>query len=218
MPFVYIVAESETDMLFYIASAENITGSTLDYEPIISRKRSGINAARRMLRHMLTAARNAAGGGEGVFWIAAMDNDRAPQHPDGERPPGNLSKSDRSKANRYDELHNAAYGSGEEIIPGAIAVPVEMLESWVLQALSPDETLDLPYFAEQDSSSARAYYGSEPPPQLKDLARDALKDHGADSWHDFLIDVAAELDSDILAGHSRSFALFRDAIADWDVS
>ncbi|MFT5471066.1 MAG: hypothetical protein ACI8UO_006199 [Verrucomicrobiales bacterium] len=215
MPFVYIVAEDKADMRFYVACTEKITGSPLEYEHIVSRKGSGIGMARKMARHMLRMARAAADGGD-VFWIAALDNDRAPQHPDGAQPTaGKLPKKDRSKANRYDELLEEA---GDAISFGAIAVPVEMIESWVLQALSSDETLKLPIFAKQNSPSAREFHGGNPPPQLKDRAKEAMRNHDAESWPDFLLDVAAKLDPDALSGHSRSFRLFRDAVAAWEIS
>jgi hypothetical protein len=221
MPFIYIVAESEGDVLFYITCAERICGTALDYDYRISRRGSGIAQTRRMLRYMLADARNAHGGGPGVFWIAAMDNDRAPQHPDGARPPGTLSKADQRKTNRFEELLAEASSQGVSSI-GAIAVPVEMIESWVLQALSPDALLKLPAFSEQDAALAIAYYqtnhGSAPPPQLKDLAHAAMKEHGCEDWYEFLIEVADKLDAAKLAEQSRSFKLFRDDLLRWPLT
>lgn len=221
MPFIYIVAESEADALFYIACAERIHATAFDFKFYETRRGSGIAQARRMLRYMLADVRNSSGGGPGIFWIAALDNDRAPQHPDGARPPGTLAAFDQRKASRHAELHAEATAQRVSI-PGAIAVPVEMIESWVLQALSADEALELPAFADQDSALAITYYQvnhrRRPPPQLKDLAHAAMQQHGYQDWTEFLIHIAGRLDADLLARQSRSFAQFRQALASWQLT
>lgn len=221
MPFIYIVAESEADALFYIACAERIHGAAFDFKFYRTSRGTGIAQARRMLRYMLADVRNSSGGGPGIFWIAALDNDRAPQHPDGIRPPGTLSAFDQRKASRHAELH--AEASAQRVsAPGAIAVPVEMIESWVLQALSADAVLDLPAFDEQASALAITYYQVNhrrpPPPQLKDLACAAMRQHGYQDWKEFLIHVAGRLDADLLAQQSRSFAQFHEAVKSWQVT
>ncbi len=221
MACIYIVAESESDTLFYVACAERIKGTAFDFEHYTSRRGTGIHQARRMLHYMLADVRNASAGGPGIFWIAALDNDRAPQHPDGARPPGKLSGIDQRKTNRHLELQ-AEVTKQNISCPGAIAVPVEMIESWVLQALSPNKALELPPFAEQTGALAITYYkqnrNATPPPQLKDLAKEAMKQSGCANWAEFLIEVASTLDADALAAQSRSFAMFRDALAAWQVA
>jgi hypothetical protein len=128
MPFIYIVAESEGDALFYLTCAERIHGTAFDFKFCESRRGSGIAQARRMLRYMLADVRNSHGGGPGIFWIAAIDNDRAPQHPNGARPLGTLTSADQRKTNRYTEL--LAEASSQHVTDtDAIAVPVEMIES-----------------------------------------------------------------------------------------
>lgn len=221
MPFIYIVAESEGDALFYITCAERICGTRFDDMIRVSRRGTGFAQARRMLRYMLADVRNSHGGGPGIFWIAALDNDRAPQHPDNARPLGVLSNADQRKTNRHAELLAEA-SSHSVTSTGAIAVPVEMIESWVLQALSPDALLKLPAFSEQDAALAISYYqtnhGSAPPPQLKDLAHAAMKEHGCEDWYEFLIEVADKLDAAKLAEQSRSFALFREDLLRWQLT
>jgi len=221
MPFIYIVAESEGDALFYLTCAERIHGTAFDFKFCESRRGSGIAQARRMLRYMLADVRNSHGGGPGIFWIAAIDNDRAPQHPNGARPLGTLTSADQRKTNRYTEL--LAEASSQHVTDtGAIAVPVEMIESWVLQALSPGALLDLPAFSEQEASLAITYYRvnhhSSPPPQLKDLAHAAMRQRGCQNWYEFLIEVAGQLDATGLAQQSRSFALFRDDLLRWSLT
>ncbi|MDI1315374.1 hypothetical protein [Prosthecobacter sp.] len=221
MPFIYIVAESEGDALFYLTCAERVHGTAFEYKFIDSRLGTGIAKARKMMRHMFAAIRNSGGGGPGIFWIAALDNDRAPQHPDGARPFGTLSASDQRKTNRHAEL--LAEASSHNVSrPGAIAVPVEMIESWVLQALSPGARLDLPAFAEQEAALAIHYYRlnhrSSPPPQLKDLADAAMRKRGCSDWYEFLIEVASQLDAETLAQQSRSFALFLDDLKRWKLT
>jgi len=221
MPFIYIVAESEADALFYIACAERIHGTAFDFKFYDTRRGTGIARARRMLRYMFAAVEQASGGGPGIFWIAALDNDRAPQHPDGARPPGTLSAFDRCKASRHAELQAEA---SKHVVsaPGAIAVPVEMIESWVLQSLSTGVVLDLPAFAEQTAPLAIIYYQvnhrATPPPQLKDLARAAMQQHGHQDWTEFLIHLAGSLDANLLAHQSRSFAQFHQALASWQLT
>uniref|UniRef100_UPI003782D75C hypothetical protein n=1 Tax=Prosthecobacter sp. TaxID=1965333 RepID=UPI003782D75C len=215
------MAESEGDALFYIACAERIHGTAFESKFYESRRGTGIAQARRMLRYMLADVRHSSGGGPGIFWIAALDNDRSPQHPDGARPPGILSAFDQRKANRYAELQAEVSNHGVSC-PGAIAVPVEMIESWILQALSPSAMLNLPAFAEQTAALAIDYYrinlNSPPPPQLKDLAYAAMRQHHCQEWYEFLIEVAGTLDANTLAQQSRSFALFRDALLQWQIT
>ena len=174
-----------------------------------------------MLRYMLADVRNSHGGGPGIFWIAAIDNDRAPQHPDGARPPGTLSHADQRKTNRHAELLAEA-SSHNVTSTGAIAVPVEMIESWVLQALSAGELLELPAFSEKEAALAITYYQtnqrSTPPPQLKDLALSAMKQRGCEDWYAFLIEVAGQLDAAKLASQSRSFALFCEDLLRWPLT
>ncbi len=220
MSFIHIVAESQGDALFYITCAERICGTAFEYEFYDSHSASGIAMARSMLRHMLAGIRN-SNAGPGIFWIAALDNDRAPQHPDGARPLGRLSNFDQRKPSRYEEIQAEITAHG---VPcqGAIAVPVEMLESWVLQALSPDTLLDLPIFDKQGKALAIEYYRlnhrSRPPPQLKDLAHAAMKVSGCAHRYEFLIEVAGQLDADKLAQQSRSFAQFREDLLRWHLT
>ena len=94
----------------------------------------------------------------------------------------------------------------------AVAMPVEMIESWVLLLCDPHRPA-LPLFAEANQPSARAYYGAAPPPQLKDLCRVEAaargKSLGDYFWH------AAEQNIEAVTAVSPSFRMFVEELAQW---
>ena len=94
----------------------------------------------------------------------------------------------------------------------AVAMPVEMIESWVLLLCDPQRPT-LPLFAEAIQSSALAYCGATPPPQLKDLckAEAAAIQKPLDEyfWH------AAEQDIEATIAVSPSFRMFVEELRQW---
>jgi hypothetical protein len=45
-----------------------------------------------------------------------------------------------------------------------------------------------------------------------------MRQHHCQEWYEFLIEVAGTLDANTLAQQSRSFALFRDALLQWQIT
>lgn len=220
MAFLHLLTEDGSDDLFYEACAERITGRSFDSKCAKVKRGSGIRAVRAAIKYMLKGILR-TGPVADTFFIVALDNDRAPQHPDGARPPGVLSASDQRKINRHEELHAAvAAVLGEDRsqwpIPGALAIPVEMLESWVLLMCDSQRPQPLPYFPSADKPAAQQYHGTtNPPPQLKDLAHSEATARGIANRHELALDIALAHDSAAVAAVSRSYADFRDQLLTW---
>ena len=91
-------------------------------------------------------------------------------------------------------------------------MPVEMIESWVL-LLCNRQRPTLPLFAEAIQASARAYYGAEPPAQLKDLCKAEAAALGKPLdeyfWH------AVEQDLEAAIAVSPSLKMFVEEIRLW---
>ena len=98
----------------------------------------------------------------------------------------------------------------------AIAVPVEMLEAWIIRALKESEPQPARYFSRSESQRARAFYHpTEPPPQWKDLAAEEQARVAVANRQSFYLHVVSTMDMDALAKRSLSFCMFRDALALW---
>lgn len=218
MGFLYILSEGERDEDFYDLIAERVTGHTFD-RPTDFRLRRGASwktalAGGRILLNLLAYW----DGRQDVAVIIAIDNDRAPGHPGSVLPhPRPLVGHDLKKPPRYPSLVKMvedALGRDRRMWPVdvAIAMPVEMIESWVLLLCNPHRPA-LPLFAEADQHSARAYYASTPPPQLKDLCKEEAaalgKTLGEYFWH------AAEQEIDPAAAASPSFRMFVNDLLQW---
>jgi hypothetical protein len=99
---------------------------------------------------------------------------------------------------------------------GAIAVPVQMLETWLLLSLDPEATQgSLPLFSAAKNASAKHFYAGSPPPRLKDLleiwrSRSSHRDLGS-----FILEIASSLNGEDLARKSASFALFQQDLHSW---
>ena len=94
----------------------------------------------------------------------------------------------------------------------AVAMPVEMIESWILLLCDPSRPT-LPLFAEAIQPSARAYHGVKPPRQLKDLCKAEAaalgKSLGDYFWH------ATEKDIEATIAVSPSFRMFVEELRQW---
>jgi hypothetical protein len=217
MASLFIVAESARDQDFYDLLAEKATGCAFDRVesarlPEGSNYKTAIAAARMLLKSLenLTSPQELA-------IIIAVDNDRAPGHPGATPPPRPLVGVDCKKVPRYPavlQMLATALGPSRENWPVdvALAMPVEMIESWVLLLCNPARP-SLPIFAESAQSLARAYHGETPPPQLKDLckleAAAAGKSLGEYFW------FAAEQNLDSAAAVSGSLRMFVDEVRGW---
>ena len=217
MPCLYILSEGERDELFYDLIAERVTGRTFERSSEF-RLRHGANwkTALKLGRILLERIKHWTDP-QDIFVILAVDNDRAPGHPGSLPHPRPLVGHDLKKPPRYPavtKMVTDALGTdrGTWPVDVAVAMPVEMIESWVLLLCDPNRPT-LPLFAEAIQPSARACYGATPPPQLKDLckAEAAALPKPLDEyfWH------AAEKDIEASIAVSPSFRMFVEELQQW---
>ncbi len=221
MAFLYLLSESDNDDAFFKACVERLTGRTLELVSRRLRRGGGLSELRSKSRILLGQIKH-TGYVEETFFLIALDNDRSPVHPTHERRSG-LSIKEKQKTCRFceiDEVIRSILGERDEWpIPGAVAVPVEMLESWLLLICHGEKHRDeasLPPFARQDQKRARDFYApKKPPDQLKDLCDLEKQERGIDTTLEFVVDCAGRLDPDDLAARAPSFALFKRQLDSW---
>lgn len=216
-PSLYILSEGERDEVFYERLCERLTG--LIFQPSAEyRYVPGANwkTVFRLARLALRQFSHYASPQE-IAVVIAMDNDRAPRHPGGRQYPRQLPAIDRNKNARYPELqemvtHELGPDPAQRPVQAVIAIPVEMIESWLLLLLDParDEE-SLPLFSEANSATAKEYYGPHSPPQLKDES-ESLRRAAHKMPFDHFFDAAHTGDLDRLTEASPSFALFRKEV------
>jgi hypothetical protein len=136
MNYLYILSEDESDDFFYKGCVEKITGEHFELIPRRIRKGGGISKVRKHLPLLLRDIKF-SGPVKNTFFLIALDNDRSPAHPKHEIHEFvyKLSKKEQVKKCRYCEIENLAkqiLGTDRNSWPisGAIAVPVQMIESW----------------------------------------------------------------------------------------
>ena len=221
---LYVLCEGERDGFLLERLAERATVRTFQTprdEPHL-RQNASWKQVMAGARIQLNRFKNMGGVRQDIGIIIAVDNDRAPGHPGATLPPPRpLPNRDRAKSSRYEALQTMvrdALGPRREDWPVevALAVPVEMIESWVLHLHDPSRPEPLPLFAEADQPGARAYHGGQAPPQLKDLCRaealaagHSLADH---FW------AAAECDLDAASEASPSLAMYLAELRTWHPS
>lgn len=220
MAFLYLLTEDDSDDLFFERCLEQLTNLSFQRLQPRLRRGSGINKVRRNLRTMLQKI-SYAGLVKDTYFVVAIDNDRSPEHPDHRRLPG-LSPSEMSKGCRFCDFIRVVedvFGNNRNSWPvqGAIAVPVQMLESWLLLILNPDTDEDtLPFFANQDQSIAHQYHSPQPvSQQLKDLCAIEKQKLNIRSNEELCLHCADIMDVESLANKSRSFALFKEQVDQW---
>lgn len=215
---LYILCEGERDDVFYETLAERVTSQTFSRTDDHFRVRHGANWKTAMAAARLLMSRiKHWHGRQEIAVIVAVDNDRSPGHPGGTPPARTLPSFDQKKQPRYPELKRIiedALGPNRNQWPVdvAIAMPVEMVESWVLTLLNPERG-ELPIYAEAAQGLARQYYGSTPPPQLKDL-----RDQEAavlSMNQDELFFHAASCDHAAAEAVSPSLKMFTDELRQW---
>jgi hypothetical protein len=222
--YVYILSEDDNDDLFYQGCLNKITGIIHEFVPLRLRKGGGIAEVRKKLPILLRTIQY-SGHIENAWFLLALDNDRSPTHPNHIKPAdfSKLSKSDQKKNCRYCEIEKAVVeklGSDRQSWPmkGAIAVPVQMLETWLLLIANPNQYVDeqqLPIFAEQNSASARDYYKSNPSKQLKDLKKDERQRLEISADRQLCEYCAEQLNPADLSQRSPSFKQFMDEVMAW---
>ena len=134
MNYLYILSEDKNDEMFYHLCLEKLTGQTfnLSQKLYFAEGMAGVASVRSGLKRLLNDIQY-MGSLENVFFLVAIDNDRSPCHPEHIRLP-NLGKNDRRKECRFCEILTKIeekFGQDRAKWPirGAVAVPVEMLES-----------------------------------------------------------------------------------------
>jgi hypothetical protein len=222
--YVYILSEDDNDDCFYAGCLNKMIGVLHEVVPLRLRKGGGISEVRKKLPIFLNIIER-SGHIENSWFLVALDNDRSPIHPDHTKPAdfSKLPKADQKKTCRYCDLEKVIFeklGSDRQSWPikGAIVVPVQMLETWLLLITNLNQYVDeqqLPIFADQNSASARDYYKSKPPKQLKDLKKDEKQrlEIGAD--REFCKYCADQLDPADLSQRSPSFKQFMDEVMVW---
>ncbi len=217
MAYLYILSEGERDDLFYDLITERVTQRRHE-RPADFRLRHGANwktalAGGRLLLNRVRQWRDQ----QEIAVILAVDNDRAPGHPGASPHLRLLTGHDLKKPPRFPAVQamiTTILGPDRSTWPVkvAVAVPMEMIESWVLLLCNPQRP-ELPIFAEATQASARAYYGATPPPQLKDLCKteSAALGKRLDElfWH------ATEQDIEAATAVSPSFKMFVDDLRQW---
>jgi hypothetical protein len=207
---LYFLTEDDWDDQVLLFLLEMMTGRRLDVVRTRLRRGGGIGEVRKKLALMFAAIRR-LGAQDGLVFTVAVDNDRAVPHA--------AHGANRDLACRHcgvDEEIHRLLPDGRSI-PGAIAVPVEMLEAWILLMHDPTtyaREYDLPRCARRYQPIAIRTYGAMPPPQLKDLLESECVRIGRTRTE--LAEAAVlRLDAEDLAARSPSFALFRRQVIAW---
>jgi hypothetical protein len=223
--WVYILSESDYDDLFYNFCLEAMTGQ--QYQLISQRLRrgGGISSVRRGIRYLLQQIKH-TGRVENTFFVIALDNDRSPVHPHHARIPDShkLPRKEQEQQCRFCEIERTVKQVlGEERqdwpIKGAFAVPVQMLESWLLLISNKEayqHERELPVFAWKSQTSAQQYYApNKPDDQLKDLKELEKAKANMISEEDFYLYCIEMLVAAELSEISPSFALFKEQVDLW---
>jgi hypothetical protein len=208
---LYLLTEDDSDDQIVLFLLEMMTGRRLEVVTTHLRRRGGIGEVRKKLPLMLSAIRRSGVQASAVFTVV-IDNDRSVEH--ASHPGG-----DRAHGCRHCDVLATVrqlFPDGWPI-PGAVAVPVQMIETWLL--LMHDKTKyplesALPPCARSDQGVAIRIHGPSPPPQLKDLVDLECRRAGRTKG-DFALDCIQRLDADDLAARSPSFASFRNQVAEW---
>ena len=221
MSLLYLVAESNADEEFYAACAARLTGQQFEKCALRNRKGDGVDAVKRQLKNAVVMAKASAGGPEPVFFLAAIDNDRAPHPENAGLDRSRLIPEERSRPAREPWMRETV----EEVLTKnrdawslhvALAVPVEMIESWIVRARRAAEPQPTPHFSKADSDRARRYYAPvEPPRQWKALAAEEQRKCEHTDKLAFYEQVVRELDADALAARSLSFRMFKVWLDAW---
>jgi len=221
MSLLYLAAESEVDEDFYASCATRLTGRIFNKIRLRNRKGDGVHAVQRQMKNAVVMARAAARGPEPVFFLAAIDNDRAPHAENAALNRALLIPEEQARPARAAwmlAVVEAVLTANRATWPChvALAEPVEMMESWIVRARREVEPQPTPYFSKADSDRARLYYHPvAPPPQWKDLAALEQEQCGHADKLGFYEQVVREMDAEVLAVRSLSFRMFKEWLDAW---
>lgn len=213
MAHVYILSEDDFDDEVYLYVLEALLGTRVDPVAVRLRRGGGIGEVRKKLPLFLQHIRR-TGHVDDTYFVVAIDNDRAPQHSAHE------PTVPRAAGCRHCDLDGAIHAATPDgwPIPGAIAVPVQMMEAWLLLMIDParyPQEATLPQCGWRDQPVARSVYGADPPPQLKDLTEMEQREAGLATKSDFAVECVLRLDATDLAQRSPSFAHFQRQVSRW---
>ena len=156
-----------------------------------------------------------------TFLVISVDNDRRKIHPTHHVLPQPPS-SDAGKDCRFCELNRAVqdiWGKDISNYPAkyAFAIPVQMLESWLLQmSKNTYQEEMLPPFDEKDATISKTYYKTEnPPKQLKDLWQQFKDEQALTTKEEGLLSAIESLNLNQMLQQSPSFAQFHQQIQNW---
>lgn len=225
MSYLHILSESDNDDIFYQNCLERLTGRSFQVLTSKRLRKSGGSAELRKNLGPFFRTIKYTGEVDDTFFLVVHDNDRSPVHPNHKTRSDNskLPKNDRSKTCQYCDIQNVVQevlGVDERQWPikGAIAVPVEMIESWQLlicNGWKMGSEQSLPIFSKKTKSGAKFYYGSSnPPDQLKDLVKKERMSLNL-SPREFCAYCGENLDVNDLRDRSPSFNQFAEQVADW---
>lgn len=219
MSTLTVFSESPHDDFVYESLAERITGQSFELcdVPLGYRKHSGVDKVLGLLRMLLKTLPKTGETSDRAL-IIAVDNDRCPGHPGASPHPRPLPPVEQNRASRWDAIQSALFDRWGENraawpVDVAIAIPVEMLESWVLLLLDPTRA-PLPIYPNASDMQARIYHAPEKPgPQLKDLAQDEA--HKRELGKQELLMLATDGDLEAVEKVSPSFRMFAEELRGW---
>jgi len=215
-----VFSESPHDDFVYESLAERITGQSFQLcdVPLGFRKHSGVSKVLGLLR-MLLRTLPKSGEVSDLALIIAVDNDRCPGHPGGQPHPRPLPPMEQKRISRWDTIQTALrerWGDNRAAWPVdvAVAIPVEMLESWVLLLLDPKRA-PLPIYPNASDMQARLFHEpGKPGPQLKDIVKEEIR-HRDLSKQDLLMTAATDGDLAVVESVSPSFRMFATELRGW---
>ncbi len=209
---LYVLSEDAFDDQVYVYLVEWLRGGEqVKLVPFQLRRGGGVGQVRKSLPLLASHIRQ-TGRTQDTAFLIAIDNDRAPEHP----AHAVQSHSSGTQCRECGLASALSIGLPSGLpIPGAIAVPVEMIESWLLlihdRRRFPTE-IALPRFARSDQAAAQALLGAKPPPQLKDLIDEAC---AGQPKSEFALSCILKLDAKALGQCAPSFERFRLAVCAW---
>jgi hypothetical protein len=213
MAQVYVLSEDDFDDQVYVYVLEVLLQTRVDVLPLRLRRGGGIGEVRKKLPLLVSAIRR-TGPVDDTYFVVAIDNDRVPQHA------AHVQHVPHESECRHCRIMDAIHEGMPDgwPVPGAVAVPVEMIEAWLLLMYDPvryARESDLPACAGRDQEVARQRYGADPPPQLKDLFEKEKQDARSATKADFALACVLRLDPAALAERAPSFAHFRQQVSGW---
>lgn len=217
MKLLHILSESDSDAFLYERIAERVTGSTFTRCDIRLRKGDGVSKVTASIKLLLSMFPRQTPRPECAL-LFAIDNDRCPDHPGASAYSRELTSAERRRASRWRFIHDAMIdrwgeNRGTWPVDVAVAVPVEMIESWILLLLNPERG-PLPIHSLSSHRSAIAYSDPMPPePQLKELTKAEATNRILTKQE--LMMAAVECDLDAVARVSPSFRMFVDDLRNW---